>query len=101
MIDKFTEVFNYFVSQIIVTSKLWRPVHHEIYYDKTKDFLIFGAAFDLAIAAKTKFDVMFLDKRKMSSPDSQNYKMRLVLRTFRVQLETLRGIQLFFLHRKN
>lgn len=102
MRTELTELLNHFVSQIIITSKFWRPVHQAIYYNQTEDFLIFGTALDLAIAANTKFDVMFIDKKEMSTNVSQNYKLRLVLGTFKVQLEMLQGTskKIFFPQRK-
>lgn len=75
--------------QIIVTSKFWRPLHREIYNEQTKDYLIFGAPLDIAVAANTKFDVIFADREQMSQIDSHDHKLRFVLSTFKVQMETL------------
>lgn len=69
----------HFVLQIIVTSKFWRPVHSEIHKKEPERFLIFGAPFVIAIAAITKFDVLFANRKRMSGPTSQQYKFQLIL----------------------
>lgn len=77
-----------FVLQIIVTSTSWRPVHREMYNKQTKDYLIFGAPLDIAMAANTKFDVIFANKQQMSQTNTNIYKLRSVLGTHSVLLET-------------
>lgn len=42
-------------------------------------FLIFGAPLDIAIAANTKFDALFANRKRMSGPTSQQYKLQLII----------------------
>lgn len=74
------------VLQIIVASKFWKSVHAEIYAEQIKDYVIFGAPLDIAIAANTKFDVVFINRREMSQAPKQNNKLNLVLGTFRLKI---------------
>lgn len=71
--------FFVFVSQIIVTSRFWGPVHREIYNERIRDCLIFGAPLDIAIAANTKFDVLFANRENMFEPTALKYKLGLIL----------------------
>lgn len=52
---------NQFWVKVIITSKLWGTVLSEIQNDDScsKKFLIIGSPLDLAIAANTKFNVLF------------------------------------------
>lgn len=70
--------------QIIVTSKFWRPVLREIYNKQMKDYLIFGSSLDIAFAANTKFDVMFVNDVLLPifPPNAKSYKLQLICRMF-------------------
>lgn len=98
-----SELNSFFLLQIIVTSKAWRPVHREIYNNRTRDYLIFGGPLDIAVAANTKFNVLLADRLEMSKRSAHNYKLRLILGMFRVQLKrrTRISIQLFGFARRN
>lgn len=59
--------------KVIVTSKFWRPVLSQIWNHNRRigEFVVFGSPFDGAVAANTKFDILFAKK-------SQKQKMTLI-----------------------
>lgn len=72
--------------QIIVTSKYWRPVHTHIFNEKSKDYLIFGTSLDIAMAANTRFDAMFVNKPQHVSSNMEHRKLQSILSMFGFQI---------------
>lgn len=52
--------------KVIVTSKIWRTmlslIQNNAKRRRSNDFVIFGSPLDVAIAADTKFDILFTEK---------------------------------------
>lgn len=66
-----TDVSHYFcveITKVIITSKIWRSS----FTGSRDDFLIIGSPLDVAIAANTKFNILFAQR-------SQGYKLKLIL----------------------
>lgn len=78
----------YFMLQVIITSRFWRPVHQKINDNISMDHVIFGGPLDIAIAANTKFDVIFVDRLEMSGHTSHIYRVNRVMGMFRDLLKT-------------
>lgn len=59
-------------------------MHADIYAEQIKDYLIFGAPLDIAIAANTKFDSIFFNRKEAAVHKA---KLDLVLGTYDLKLE--------------
>lgn len=56
-------------------------MHREMYNTLSRDYLIFGAPLDIAVAADTKFDVLFANKVDLFDSNSRRFRLSLIFGT--------------------